>query len=302
MKTVNYRIGIDLGGTKIEIMALDGLGKEMIRKRVPTPGDDYVAILQSIASLISHVESQHGVSDSIGICMPGALSPSTGRLKNSNTVCLNGNYFLNDIQGVIGRTVQIANDADCFTLSESVDGSAAGARVVFGVIIGTGVGGGIAVDCKLLKGPNAISGEWGHNPLPWLSDLERPGRLCYCGKYGCIETFLSGPGMVSDHLSRGGQYTSAEEIVLYGKANDPSCNYSLEIYTHRLARSLAQLINILDPDVIVLGGGMSNYRNLYADVPKIWGEFVFSDRVATRLLPPKYGDSSGVRGAAWLGG
>jgi fructokinase len=294
------RIGIDLGGTKIEGIALDDAGAELIRQRIPTPQGDYQATLTEIQTLINYIETETGQRGSVGIATPGAISPATGLMKNSNSVCLNGKPVLADLQALLSREVRIANDANCFALSEATDGAAKGARVVFGVIIGTGTGGGIVVDGKTLEGPNAIAGEWGHNPLPWPLDIELPGPECYCGKNGCIETYLSGPGMTRDHELYANIILDAETIVGKATFGDEDANETLQRYEDRLARSLAQVINILDPDVIVLGGGMGNIKRLYKNVPKLWGAYVFSDRVVTKLLPPKHGDSSGVRGAAWL--
>ncbi|MGQ0512493.1 MAG: ROK family protein [Betaproteobacteria bacterium] len=270
-----FRIGVDLGGTKIELLALDGAGGEVLRKRIPTPQGDYPATVAAVAALVRVAESTLGATATVGIGTPGALSLVTGRIKNANSTCLNGQPLKEDLEAALGREIRIANDANCFALSEAVDGAGKGARVVFGVILGTGVGGGIVVDGKVLTGPNAVSGEWGHNPLPSPRKEDLPLRDCYCGRQGCIETYLSGPALAKD----GG---------------------NLDRYGERLARALAGVVNVLDPDVIVLGGGISMLPQLYADVPAMWGRFVFSDQVATRLLPPVHGDSSGVRGAAWL--
>lgn len=296
------RIGIDLGGTKIEIIALAQDGHELLRRRVDTPQGGYDGILRAISMLVKAVEDELGQEGAVGICTPGAISPASGLLKNSNSVCLNGKAFKNNLEAELGRAVCIANDANCFTLSEATDGAAAGAEVVFGVIIGTGVGAGIAVRGHVLTGPNAIAGEWGHNPLPWPRDDERPGPRCYCGKRGCIETFLSGPGLAQDHQRVTGESAKTHEIVIRAGEDDSQAEASLSRYEDRLARGLAHVINILDPDVIVMGGGMSNLKRLYDNVPPLWGHYVFSDRVDTRLVPPRYGDSSGVRGAAWLWG
>ncbi len=294
------RIGIDLGGTKIEGIALSDEGEELVRRRVPTPAGDYAATLQTIKTLVDEIESELNAAGSVGIGTPGALSPATGLLKNSNSVCMNGMPVFEDICRLLGREVRIANDANCFALSEATDGAAAGAEVVFGVIIGTGTGAGIVVRGHVLTGPNAIAGEWGHNPLPWPRDDERPGTACYCGRHGCIETWLSGPGMSRDYLESGGQAVEAKQVVALALGGDERAEACLQNYENRMARSLAHVINILDPDAIVLGGGMSNIERLYTRVPELWGQYVFSDRVDTRLLPPKFGDSSGVRGAAWL--
>ncbi len=291
------RLGIDLGGTKIEIIALDASGVELLRRRVATPQGDYAATLQVIADLVHAVEAELQHQGTVGIGTPGAISRATGLLKNSNSVCLNGQPILRDLEQHLGREIRIQNDANCFALSEAVDGAAAGARVVFGVIIGTGVGGGIVVDGHALTGANAIAGEWGHNPLPWPQANELPGAKCYCGKSGCIETWLSGPGMALHHPIAN---WDAPRIVEAAANGDAACEQTLLAYEDRLARALSQVINVLDPDAIVLGGGMSNIKRLYNNVPKIWGQYVFSDRVDTRLLKNHHGDSSGVRGAAWL--
>ena len=294
------RLGIDLGGTKIEIAALDESGVELLRRRVATPQHDYAATLQAIAGLVREAEAELGRQGTLGIGTPGAISRATGRLKNSNSICLNGQPLLDDLQKLLARTIRIENDANCFALSEAMDGAAAGARVVFGVIIGTGTGAGIVVDGQVLTGPNAIAGEWGHNPLPWPNASELPGNACYCGKSGCIETWLSGPGMARHHAQHAGVTWDAPRIVAGATQGDAACKRTLAEYEDRLARSLAQVINILDPDVIVLGGGMSNIARLYEHVPRQWGNYVFSDRVDTRLVKNRHGDSSGVRGAAWL--
>ena len=294
------RIGIDLGGTKIESIALSDNGDELLRKRVPTPAGDYAATLGAVAGLVREIESDLGARGSVGIGTPGAISPATGLLKNSNSTCLNGRPVLEDIQTLLQREVRIANDANCFAVSEATDGAGAGTRVVFGVIVGTGTGAGIVVNGHVLTGPNAIAGEWGHNPLPWPQDGERPGPACYCGKRGCIETWLSGPGMSRDYLQCSGLAREAKGIADLAGRGDAAAESCLQRYEDRMARSLAHVINVLDPDVIVLGGGMSNLTRLYVHVPQLWGAYVFSGRVDTRLLPPKFGDSSGVRGAAWL--
>jgi predicted NBD/HSP70 family sugar kinase len=296
------RLGIDLGGTKIELIALDADGTEVCRRREATPQGDYRGTLETIRQLVLRAERERGETGSVGIGTPGAISRASGRLKNSNSVCLNGQPLIEDLERVLGRPVRIANDADCFALSEASDGAAAGLPVVFGVILGTGVGGGIVVKGRLLQGPNAIAGEWGHNPLPWPQADELPGPECYCGKRGCIETFLSGPGLARDFLQHTGQSLTGPEILARADSGDAAANAAFQRYEDRLARGLAQVINLLDPDAIVLGGGLSNCARLYDEVPKRWGRYVFSDRVDTRLLPPRHGDSSGVRGAAWLWG
>lgn len=294
------RLGIDLGGTKIEIIAIDEGGKEILRRRIPTPNSSYSATLQAITALVADAETELGQRGSVGIGTPGTLSRLTGCLKNSNSVQLNGQPILQDLERLLQREIKLSNDANCFALSEATDGAAAGAAVVFGVILGTGVGAGVVVNGHVLNGPNGIAGEWGHNPLPWPELAELPGNPCYCGKHGCIETFLSGPGIMKLHLQNTGETLNPAEIVERGAQGDVACEQSLQRYEQRLARSLAHVINILDPDVIVLGGGMSNIDRLFVNVPRLWGQWVFSDRVDTRLVKNQYGDSSGVRGAAWL--
>ncbi len=294
------RIGIDLGGTKIEGIALDEQGAVLARKRVATPSGDYRATLAAIATVVSDLEQSTGERGSVGVGTPGALSRASGLLKNSNSVCLNGRPLDQDLAALLARPVRIANDANCFALSEAMDGAATGAAVVFGVIIGTGTGGGIVVQGRVLNGANAIAGEWGHNSLPWPRDDERPGPACYCGKHACIETFLSGPGLTRDYAAVSGQALSAEQIAHFAAAGDAVCAAALARYEDRLARALATVINILDPEVIVLGGGLSKLTGLYQNVPALWGRYVFSDRVDTRLVPARHGDASGVRGAAWL--
>jgi len=295
-----YRIGLDLGGTKIEIVALDAIGREALRRRIPTPTRDYAATLAAIAALVGDAERDLGAAASVGIGTPGSISRATGLLRGSNSVCLNGQPIRSDLARVLGRDVRITNDANCFALSEASDGAGAGADVVFGAILGTGVGAGIVVGGRPLEGPNAIAGEWGHNPLPWPRDDERPGPLCFCGHAGCIETFVSGPGLERDHLRIGGEVLAPREIVARAGRGDADCDATMARYEARLARALAHVINLLDPDVIVLGGGMSNVERLYGNVPRLWGDWVFSDRVDTRLVRNAHGDASGVRGAAWL--
>ncbi len=294
------RIGIDLGGTKTEIIVLNETMEELIRRRTPTPRDDYRAVLDTIAGLIREVEKELGEKGTVGIGAPGATSKATGLLRNSNSISLNGRPLHKDLADLLERPIRIANDANCFALSEAEDGAAMGAAVVFGVIVGTGTGAGVVVNGRALEGVNVIAGEWGHNPLPWPHDDERPGRHCYCGKRGCIETFLSGPGMAEDHKNTTGEAIDAETIAERALRGDNDCEATLLRYEDRMARSLAHVINILDPDVIVLGGGMSNMARLYENVPRLWGRYVFSDRVETRLVPPAHGASSGVRGAAML--
>jgi len=297
-----FRLGIDLGGSKTEIIALAPDGRELLRRRVATPWEDYRAILDMTAKLVRDAEAKLGGQGTVGIGTPGSLSRATGLLRGSNSVCLNGKPVKTNLEALLGREIRLTNDANCFALSEATDGTGQGADVVFGVILGTGVGGGLVVRGQVLDGPNAIAGEWGHNPLPWPHDNERPGPACFAGHSGCIETFLSGPGLVRDHRARTGNELSTIGIVEGAIAGDVECEMTMRRYEERLARALSHVINILDPDVIVLGGGMSNVQRLYVNVPKLWGSFVFSDRVDTRLVKHKHGDSSGVRGAARLWG
>ncbi len=292
-------LGVDLGGTKTEIIALDASGEKLLRARRATPADDYMAILDTITAMVAETERQLGARGTVGIGTPGALSPASGLLRNANTVCLNGKPLKTDLEARLGRPIRLANDANCFALSEASDGAAAGASVVFGVIIGTGAGAGIVVNGRVLNGRNAIAGEWGHNPLPWPNDDERPGPDCYCGRHGCIETWLSGPGMRRDHKNIASESLEPARIVR-GATRDAARAATLDRYIDRLSRALAHVINLLDPDVIVLGGGMGNIDALYEQVPERWRQWVFSDVVATRLARPTHGDSSGVRGAAWL--
>lgn len=291
------RIGIDLGGTKIEIAAFDECGRQRLRRRAATPASDYRATLDAVAALVAEAESELGAQGTVGIGIPGAESRATGLIKNANSTCLIGQPLRHDLETRLHREIRLANDANCFALSEAVDGAAAGAEVVFGVILGTGCGGGLVVRGQVLVGANAIAGEWGHNPLPWPHDDERPGPACYCGKHGCLETWLSGPGLARDLFTHSGRHLPAAEIATL---HDADALAALQRYEDRLARGLAQVINVLDPDAIVLGGGLSNLARLYENVPRRWGSYVFSDQVATRLVPPLHGDSSGVRGAAWL--
>jgi len=284
---MSIRIGIDLGGTKIEALALDGAGREVFRKRVPTPRGDYAATIAAVSSLVKEIGK-----GSVGVGIPGAMSRVTGLVKNANSTWLIGKPLKQDLEKALGRPVRLENDANCFALSEATDGAGKGAAVVFGVILGTGVGGGIVVDGKVLAGANAIAGEWGHNPLPAPTAADSPHPACYCGRTGCIETYLSGPGLARDYERNTGRRLPPEEVVLHEE--------TMARYVERLARALASVINVLDPEVIVLGGGMSNAARLYTEVPRLWTRHVFSDHVATRLAPPVHGDSSGVRGAAWL--
>lgn len=296
------RLGIDLGGTKIEIAALDATGSFLLRERVATPQGDYAATLRAIAALVAMAEARLGATGlPLGVGMPGSLSPLTGGVRNANSTALNGQPLREDLQALLGRPVRLENDANCLALSEATDGAGAGAQVVFAAILGTGVGAGIAVRGQLLHGCNGVAGEWGHNPLPRASAPELALR-CWCGRTACQELFLSGVGLAADHARAGGAPADAATIVAAARAGDASAQASLARYAERLARALAQVINLIDPDVIVLGGGMSKVDELYAQVPRLWGTHVFSDVVRTALVPARHGDSSGVRGAAWLAG
>lgn len=293
------RIGIDLGGTKTEIAVLDDAGAQPIyRRRAPTERS-YHGVVHGIRDLVLSAERELGRTCSVGVGIPGTLSKETGLVKNANSTWINGKPLDRDLSDALGREVRVENDANCFAISEGHDGAAAGAEVVFGVILGTGTGAGIVINGRCLRGANGIGGEWGHNPLPWPRDDERPGRPCYCGKTGCIETWLSGPGFEADFFSTTGEQRSAEEVA---DATDIHSESALSRYVDRLARSLAHVINIVDPDVIVLGGGMGKIPSLYDAVPRLWERYIFSDSIRTQLKPPVHGDSSGVRGAAWLFG
>ena len=294
------RFGIDLGGTKIEIVALASGGRELLRRRVATPHEDYGGILGAIAMLVRDAEAELGESGTVGIGTPGSISRATGLLRGSNSIALNGKPIKADLEGLLGHEVRVSNDANCFALSEACDGAGKDSETVFGAILGTGVGGGIVVRGNVLVGPNAIAGEWGHNPLPWPTDDERPGARCFCGHTGCIETFLSGPGLERDYFSATGKRLTSIDIEAGADSGDAGCEQAMRRYEARLARALAHVINMLDPDTIVLGGGMSNMQRLYAAVPVLWLAWVFSDRVDTALVRNVHGDSSGVRGAAWL--
>ncbi len=297
---MNIKLGVDLGGTKTEIIALDAVGKTLLRRRVATPSGDYRATLTMIYDLVTHADKELSARYPIGFGTPGSRSPIDGKMRNCNSTCLNGQPLLEDLQSLLQRPVAMANDANCLALSEATDGAGAGANCVFAVILGTGVGAGIVIGGNVLQGANGIAGEWGHNPLPSARDEERPGAECYCGRKGCIETFLSGPAMKDDHFKIAGEHCEPQDIVSGAAAHDAKCEATLNRYEERLARSLAHVINILDPDVIVLGGGLSNISRLYDNVPRRWNRYVFSDRVQTRLAKNEHGDSSGVRGAAWL--
>ena len=307
------RIGIDLGGTKIEGLALDH-GRELERLRVATPRGDYDATLRAIQQIVAALEAQAGTAAHIGLGIPGAIDPDSGLVKNANSTWLIGRRLTSDLEAALGRPVRIANDANCFAVSEASDGAATGAGVVFGVIVGTGTGAGVVVHGQLLTGRHAIAGEWGHNPLPWPDADEWPGPPCYCGRSGCIETFLSGPGLAADYRRSTGADLEPLDVVRRADAGESAAEATLARYEHRMAKALASVINVLDPDVIVLGGGMSNIERVYRHVPLIWGDYVFgathagghapgspgAARVRTQLVRAKHGDSSGVRGAAWL--
>lgn len=294
------RIGVDLGGTKIEAIALSEAGEVLRRRRVSTPRQDYAATLRAVAGLVASLEAEVG-RGTVGVGMPGCLSPATGLVKNANSTWLNGRALSRDLETLLSRAVRFANDANCFALSEATDGAARGLGCVFGVILGTGVGGGVVVHGRVWTGPNGVAGEWGHNPMPWPEADEWPGPPCYCGRTGCVETLLSGPGLARDHARLHGGDLDAPAIVDRAGSGDAAAEATLRRYEERLARALAHVVNVLDPDAVVLGGGLSNLTRLYAAVPRLWGRWVFSDRVDTRLLPPLHGDTSGVRGAAWLG-
>ncbi len=295
----NLRFGIDLGGTKIELVALDQIGRILHRERVATPQGDYYGTLAAMVGLVERAEAALGQTGRVGVGIPGAESLATGLIKNANSVCLIGQPLRADLSARLQRDVRLANDANCFALSEATDGAAAGAATVFGVILGTGVGGGLVVHGQILVGCNAIAGEWGHNPLAVDDHL---GALphCYCGRQACVETWLSGPGLAADHLRHGGVALSGKDIVAAAHAGNAAAEATMQRYERRLAQALANVINIVDPEVIVLGGGLSQITRLYTNVPRYWGQYIFSDTIHTRLLPPKFGDASGVRGAAWL--
>lgn len=294
------RIGVDVGGTKIEAAALDSTGELTLRRRIPTPSHDYKAAIEAIVDLIGSIETDIGRQCSVGFGIPGTISPATNVVKNAYNSPFNGHPLDRDLEQRLNRPIRMTNDANCFALSEATDGAAAGAATVFGVILGTGCGGGIVIDGKVLVGSNAIGGEWGHNPLPWPHPEEQPGFPCTCGLTGCIETFLSGTGFAAHHRAETGDAIEPREIAQRAANGDQICADSLARYENRLARALASVINLIDPDVIVLGGGVSNIESIYTTVPSLWSQWVFSDRVETKLVPPTFGDSSGVRGAAWL--
>jgi fructokinase len=293
------RIGIDLGGTKIEAIAIDG-SRELLRRRVSAPRDDYAGTVAAVRNLVAAIERDLGATGTVGVGIPGAISAATGLVKNANSTWLIGRPLDRDLERALGRPVRLMNDANCFALSEATDGAAEDAHTVFGVILGTGTGGGIVVNGRVLEGRHRIAGEWGHNPLPWMQDGERPGPPCYCGRSGCVETFLSGPGLSATYASIAGRRAEAAEIATLAESGDVSADLALGIYETRLARALASIVNVVDPDVIVLGGGLSNIARLYSRVPPLLKPFVFSDSADTPIVAARHGDSSGVRGAAWL--
>jgi fructokinase len=294
------RIGIDLGGTKIEGIAIAADGAERLRRRIDAPRGDYDRTLRAVTDLVHDIEREVGERGTVGVGIPGIISAATGLVKNANSTWLIGRPLGDDLPRLLDRPVRFANDANCFALSEATDGAAAGAAVVFGVILGTGCGGGVVVDGRVMAGVNGIAGEWGHNPLPAMQDDERKAPPCYCGRRGCIEQFLSGPGLTREYQAQGGDDVSAKEIASRAAAGDALAQAALGWYEERLARALGSVINILDPDVVVLGGGLSNIERLYTSVPRAWAPYIFSDRVDTRLVRATHGDASGVRGAAWL--
>jgi fructokinase len=294
------RIGIDLGGTKIEGAAFAHDGAERARLRVPAPQGDYQATLAALAALIADLEQEAGGSGSIGIGMPGSISPATGLAQNANSVWLNGRPLKRDLEARLGREVRLANDANCFAISEATDGAGAGAASVFGVILGTGCGGGIVIGGRVVDGPRGIGGEWGHNPLPWMTAEEHPGPACWCGRLGCMETWVSGPALAADHARITGNAMAAEAIAAAAAAGEPAAQATLARHADRLARGLAHVVNLIDPEVIILGGGLSKLGNLYAALPPLMAPWIFADASLITILPPRWGDASGVRGAAWL--
>ena len=296
----HLRIGVDLGGTKTEAIALAEDGRELLRRRVVTTKEDYAGTVRGAADLVRALESELGVRGTVGVGIPGSLSRASGVVKNANSTWLNGRPLDRDLAEAMDRPVRVQNDANCFAVSEATDGAARGAAIAFGVILGTGVGGGLAIEGRVIDGPMGVTGEWGHNPLPAPHDDERPGPACYCGRHGCLETFLSGPGMARRFAESGARSMTAVEIAQAAESGDPAAAAHMERYADRLARGLAGVINILDPDVIVLGGGLSRIAMLYERLPQILPAHVFTDRLDTRIVPPVHGDSSGVRGAAWL--
>ena len=300
MKNPEMRIGIDLGGTKIEALAIDKKGTELVRHRIHTPRDDYDATVAAMVGLVHKIEKETGRTGTVGAGIPGSISSVTGLVKNANSTWLNGRPLHRDLTAALGREVRVANDANCLAVSEATDGAAAGKRVVFGVILGTGCGGGVAIEGHVHAGPNGVGGEWGHNPLPWPAASENPGPLCYCGKHGCMEMWVSGTGVALDYKNVTGTQKTARDIMADFEAGDADAVATVERLEDRLARGLANVINMLDPDVFVVGGGLSKTAHLYQALPKLLSKYVFGREVATPVLQAKYGDSSGVRGAAWL--
>jgi fructokinase len=298
--TERLRLGIDLGGTKIEGRVLSADGDELARRRILAPQGDYGDTVKALAGIIRDLQSDVAREITIGIAMPGSLSPATGLVRNANSTWLNGRPLREDLEAALGQPVRMANDANCFALSEATDGAAAGASSVFGIIVGTGCGGGIVIDGRLLEGARGIGGEWGHNPLPWSEPDEHPGPTCWCGRKGCMEMWASGTGLSGDYQRRTGDKVSGHEIVSRAALGEPAARTSLERHASRLARGLAHIINVIDPEVIVLGGGLSKLPHLYEEVPRLAAPYVFSDVARIDIRPPKWGDASGVRGAAWL--
>jgi fructokinase len=300
MTSGGLRVGVDLGGTKTEAIALDPCGATLLRRRIRTPASDYAAIVEAIAALVRSIEAEIGREARVGVGVPGSISPRSGVIRNANTLVLNRRPLAEDLERALGRKTRIENDANCFALSEATDGAGEGREVVFGVILGTGVGGGLTIRGRLLKGANAIAGEWGHNPLPRMRPEEFPGPRCYCGRDGCIETFLCGGALAEGYNGRSGDGVAAEEVARRADSGDPLALAALDAYRDRLARALASVVNILDPDVIVLGGGVSNIDRLYEGLEALLGDYAFTDALATPIVKNRHGDSSGVRGAAWL--
>lgn len=300
MNVKGIRVGVDVGGTKIEALAIAADGKEMLRYRVPTPRGDYDATVNAVTGLVARLEQELGTHATVGVGIPGTVARETGLVKNANSVWLNGRPFDRDLEKALGRSIRCANDANCFAVSEASDGAAAGKAVVFGVILGTGCGGGIALNGHMHAGSNGVAGEWGHNPLPWMTADEYPGPPCYCGRNGCIETWISGTGLAQDHERVNGGAMTGEAILAASERGDAAAMATMSRFEDRLARSLAHLINMLDPDVIVIGGGLSCIQRIYANVPPLLPRFVFGGSCNTPIVQAKHGDSSGVRGAAWL--
>ena len=300
MTAQRLRIGVDLGGTKTEAMALDPSGETLLRRRIRTPASDYAAIVKEIAALVRSIEVEIGEEARVGVGVPGSISPASGCIRNSNTLVLNRRPLAEDLGRALGRETRIENDANCFTLSEATDGAGEGRAVVFGVILGTGVGGGLMVHGRLLRGANALAGEWGHNPLPRMRSDEYPGPPCYCGRNGCVETYLCGGALAEDYGRRSGEKITAQEVARRADGGDPLAQGAIDAYRDRLARALASVVNVVDPDVIVLGGGVSNIDRVYQELERLVGDYAFTDALATPIVKNRHGDSSGVRGAAWL--